>query len=212
MARNAGSLPAPAGVDTGTLSTEASRDPRVEARLGRRRFRSHLPPVRLHTFDSFTYRNFRLLWALAISAAAMALQEVVIGWLTYDLARSPFLISMALGLGGLPVLRIGPRGGLMVDSFDRRKLLALSSAYQVAVTLGFALIVIFNWVAPGNILGFALLAGLPWVVGVTRRCLARPLFPALASSWPSAFGLRRLIARGYGSAPRSPVCAREARA
>ena len=176
IARDGATLPEPVHADTaaaGAVPAEVRPDPPVDAHPGsRRRFRPHLPSVRLrlHTFDSFTYRNFRLLWGLTSSASAgWALQEVVIGWLTYDLTGSAFLTSMALGLGALPVLFVGPLGGLLVDSLDRRRLLATVSAYQALVTSAFAIMVMLDRVQAWGILSFALLSGLPWVVAEPSR-------------------------------------------
>ena len=183
VAGNAASPPEPVRMNTGAagaLPADIRQDSQVDTHSGpRRRFRPHLPSVRfrLHTFDSFTYRNFRLLWGLTSSASAgWALQEVVIGWLTYDLTGSAFLTSMALGLGALPVLVVGPLGGLLVDSLDRRSLLAAVSAYQAVVTSAFAIMVILDRIEAWGILSFALLAGLPWVVAEPSRMSLVPRF------------------------------------
>ena len=46
------------------------------------------------------------------------LQQVVVGWLIYDVSRSPFLTVLALGLGTMPALLTGPVGGVLA-SFDK---------------------------------------------------------------------------------------------
>lgn len=56
-------------------------------------------------------------------------QQLVVGWLIYDLTRSPLLTSLALGLDALPSLVAGPIGGLLADVWDRRRILVASSAY-----------------------------------------------------------------------------------
>ena len=176
---------------------------------GRHRLWSHLPLPRMrgrvHTLDSFQHREFRLLWsATAFSGAAFFLQQVILGWMTYDLTRSPLLTSIALGLDAFPVLLGGPLGGVLVDNWDRRKLMALLFAYQGVITLGFAVLVFLDMVGVGHIFGYALLVGLGNVIAeparvslvpnvVPRRILVNAF--ALVSM---AYSLTRLAAPAIG--------------
>ena len=141
----------------------------IAAPVRRGRLGRHLPsihaPLLAHTFDSFRFRDYRLLWAATVfSSGAFWLQQVVIGWLVYDHTRSPFLTSLALGVDALPILVVGPLGGLLADRSDRRKLLALVSGYQAVVTLTFALVVLLGSVETWHIFGFISVVGLAWVV------------------------------------------------
>ena len=62
-------------------------------------------PRKLHTFDAFHSRNYRFLWlATAIFSSGFWLQQVVVGWLAYEITGSPLMTSMALGLDALPIL------------------------------------------------------------------------------------------------------------
>ena len=129
------------------------------ARLAHRP-RVHLN-VRVHTLDSFRYRDFRLLWAGTVaSSAAMWVQQLVVGWLIYDLSRSAVMTSLGLGVGALPLLLVAPLGGLLADGWDRRKLLAFSFAYRAAVALGFTVVVMLGLVETWHIFLFSLMMGL----------------------------------------------------
>ena len=75
--------------------------------------------------------------ATAFSSGAFWLQQVIIGWLAYELTESAFLTTLAMGLDALPILIVGPVGGLLADSWDRRKLLAGMLAYQCLATAVF---------------------------------------------------------------------------
>ncbi len=171
----------------------------------RTRKKPSIPRVRLHTFDSFRYGNFRMLWGMTFSASAgWGIQEVVLGWLTYDLTRSALLTSLALGLGAVPFLLAGPLGGVLVDSWDRRRMLAAAMVYQALITVGFALVVIFERVEAWNILTFSFLMGLPWVVAEpTRMSLVARFVPkeALVNAFAlnaMAFSATRLAAPAAG--------------
>ena len=64
--------------------------------------------------------------------------------MTYDLTKSAFLTSLTFGLGVLPILLAGLPGGLLVDAWDRRKLLAVMYLYQALLALGFSIVVILG--------------------------------------------------------------------
>ena len=141
---------------------------------GRPPSRPHFPsiriPVKVHTFDSFRYRNYRLLWFTTFfSSAGFWLQQIIIGWLTYDLTQSAFLTTVAMGLDALPVLLLGPLGGVLVDSWDRRKLLIFIYAYQGVITAIFGFVVIMGWLETWHIFAFILMMGLAWVISDPTR-------------------------------------------
>ncbi len=120
---------------------------------------------KVHTFDSFRYFNYRFLWgATFFSSGGYWLQQVIIGWMAYDITRSPLLTSLALGLDALPILLVGPVGGVLVDGLDRRKLLVAIFAYQGALTLAFAAAVFLEQDRTWHLFAFTFLMGLSWVI------------------------------------------------
>jgi MFS family permease len=127
-------------------------------------------PAGLHTFDAFGYPAFRLLF-LAVSGAGGGywIQQVVVGWLIYDVTESPFLTSVALGLEAVPLLIMGPFGGFLVDVLDRRKLLTGVYVYQGTLALALAVGVILGYIGSGQIFVFLLLVGLSWVITEPAR-------------------------------------------
>ena len=182
--------------------------PRVRHR--RPSLRLHLPPplhfpVRLHTFDSFRYRDYRFLWAATFfSSSGFWLQQVVVGWVAYDITRSPFLTSVAIGLDALPFLLAGPLGGLVADAFDKRRLLIFAYLYQSVLTLAFASFVLLGTVAIWHMFAFILLTGLSWVITDPTRSSMLPgivpregLVNAFALS-SMAFSVSRLATPALG--------------
>ena len=126
--------------------------------------------VAAHTFDAFQYRNYRFLWASALGVGGgYWLQQVVVGWLIYEITRSAFFTSIALGLEAVPLLIAGPIGGFLVDVFDRRKLLIGIYLYQGSLALALGLGVVLWEVGPLEIFTFALLVGFSWVVSEPAR-------------------------------------------
>ncbi len=161
--------------------------------------RPHMPRIRpssirarVHTFESFKYRNYRLMWgATAFSSGAFWLQQVIIGWIAYDLTKSAFLTTLAMGLDALPILIVGPVGGLLADSWDRRKLLAGVLAYQCAATVVFGVVVMLGQLETWHIFAYIIAMGFAFVIlDPTRMTI-------IASSVPSntivnAFALNSL--------------------
>ena len=138
---------------------------RVFPRMHRPHVRTPRVRGRLHTFDSFRYRDYIFIWlATMFSSGGFWLQQVIVGWLTYEVTDSAFWTSVALGLDALPILFVGPVGGLLVDNFDRRKLMAFIYGYQAAVTLIFATVVLTGNLQAWHIFAFIFFMGLAWVV------------------------------------------------
>ena len=138
---------------------------RVFPRVHRPHIRAPRVRGRLHTFDSFRYRDYIFIWlATMFSSGGFWLQQVIVGWLTYEVTDSAFWTSVALGLDALPILFVGPVGGLLVDNFDRRKLMAFIYGYQATVTLVFSVVVLTGNLQAWHIFAFIFFMGLAWVV------------------------------------------------
>ena len=163
----------PAAELTGAIETPT-------APASRRRFRPHLrrphikpvhmPPVRVRTFESLRYRSYVFIWlATVFSSAGFWLQQVVVGWLTYEVTASAFWTSLALGLDALPILLVGPLGGVLVDNFDRKKLLAFVYGYQAVVATIFSIVAITGNLETWHIFAFIFFMGLSWVISDPAR-------------------------------------------
>ena len=84
-------------------------------------------------FSSLRVPNYRLYFAgQAISLSGTWMQSVAQGWLVLDLTGSGTAIGLVLALQFLPVLLLGPLGGVLADRIDKRRLLL---GTQVAAAL-----------------------------------------------------------------------------
>ena len=68
------------------------------------------------------------------------MQNVVLGALAYDLTRSPTFVSIVLFAQLGPMLFFSIVGGMLADTFDRRRLLVVVSATQAVLALALAAI------------------------------------------------------------------------
>lgn len=75
-------------------------------------------------FRVLKYRNFRLFFpGLATSQIGMWIQNIAINWLVYDITKSPFIMGTVMFFNAIPLLLLTPFAGVIVDKFNRHKLL-----------------------------------------------------------------------------------------
>ncbi len=121
----------------------------------------------------FASRDFGLyLAARFLSALAIQMQNVAIGWLVYDLTRGP----LALGLVGLasflPAVALALVTGHTADRYDRRAILVVCYVVTLGTALGLLAIAVGG---SGQVL---LIYGLLLVFGISRA-FANPAGQAL---------------------------------
>ena len=102
----------------------------------------------LRTFSSLqNNRDYRFLFTGTLfSSAAHWLQVVAIGWFALEITDSAFHSIMAVSVRSLPILVLGPWGGVLADRWDRRKL-----AMGTQVLMAVSAIVFATLVARGQV-------------------------------------------------------------
>ena len=144
--------------------------PTGNSRPRRSRFRPANLRMRVRTFDSFRYGRYLRLWfAMLCFSSGYWLQQIVVGWLTYDVTGSPMWTSLALGLDALPILLVGPIGGVLVDRFNRKRLIAFIYGYQATVSAIFAAIVLTGNLEIWHIFVYIPLMGVAIVINDPAR-------------------------------------------
>ncbi|MEA5457342.1 MFS transporter [Sinomonas sp. JGH33] len=92
-----------------------------------------------HTFISLRVHNFRLFAASHfIAVIAVWMQRIAQDWIVLQLSGSVAAVGVTVAMQFLPVLVLGPWGGLMADRFSKRRLLQIcqASAGLCAAVLG----------------------------------------------------------------------------
>lgn len=124
----------------------------------------------LQTFSSLRHRDYRLLWTGSLFASSGEwIQQLSIGWLTYHLTGSPFLLGAVNGFRSLPLLLLGPIGGVAADRFDRKRLMLSSQLLVAASSAIFATVVATGHVHIWNIILFTMLTGVAWSFNMPVR-------------------------------------------
>lgn len=136
-------------------------------------------PGGLHTFHSLRSYNYRLLWfGTLFSSSGQWIQQVTLGWLAYEMTGSALMLGVVNGVRALPLLFLGPLGGVAADQFDRRRLLLVSQWLLIAIALGFATLVLLGHVEVWHLLLFSLLSGIGWAINTpVRQTLVSQIVP-----------------------------------
>jgi MFS family permease len=105
-------------------------------------------------------RNYRLyFFGQGLSVLGTWMQRVAMHWLVYRLSGSELLLGLSGFMSQIPVLFLGPLGGLWADRFDRRRLLMLTQALAMVQAVLLAYLTLRGHVAVWHVLVMAGLLG-----------------------------------------------------
>lgn len=101
------------------------------------------------TFSSLRARNFRLYFiGQAISISGTWMQSFAQGWLVVSvLHKSPVDLAITVALPFVPMLLLGPFGGVVVDRSDKRRILFLTQSTAGVLALALGLLVALHHVS-----------------------------------------------------------------
>ena len=130
------------------VDAPAPPDPRPEQGTGR-------------AIDALRQRTFRRVYTGAFfSNIGTWMQNVVLGALAYDLTGSSTFVGIVLFAQLGPMLFFSMVGGLLADSFDRRRLLVTISATQALLALALAAVTRADDPSQAAIVGIVFLIGM----------------------------------------------------
>jgi MFS family permease len=95
------------------------------------------------TFSSLRVRNYRLYYiGQIISTTGTFMQQIAQAWLILQLTRSGIALGLVTALQYLPILFLGPYGGVVADRFSKRKILFFTQSTSGVLALILGLLVI----------------------------------------------------------------------
>lgn len=113
------------------------------------------------TFSSLANLNYRRYYSgQAISLIGTWMQTVAQSWLVLELTRSPTAVGLLVAVQTLPVLLLGPYGGVVADRVDKRRLMVLLQSTMGVLALVLGLLTVTGVVRVWEVFGLALLLGL----------------------------------------------------
>src|SRR6267143_294542 len=100
---------------------------------------------------AFRHRNFRLYFGgQSISLIGTWVQQIALSWTIYQLTHSSFLLGLVSFAGQLPLFILTPFAGVVVDRFNRHRIiiatqtLALVQAFVLAVVVSTGALQVWN--------------------------------------------------------------------
>jgi MFS family permease len=166
------------------------------------------------TFSSLKIRNYRLYYTgQVISTSGTFMQLIAQAWLVLKLTDSGTALGMVTALQYLPILFLGPYGGLIADRFSKRAILCLTQSIAGVLAVILGVLVATQWVTLWSVYVLAFCLGLvnsvdnptrqSFVVEIVGEAelknavtlysslvnLARIIGPAIAAAIIAAFGL-----------------------
>ncbi|WP_423798577.1 MFS transporter [Neobacillus sp. SAB-20_R2A] len=160
------------------------------------------------TFASLGFRYFRYLWiSSALANSGQYSFTVAASWLIYSLSNSTALVGTAVFATMIPGVLFGPIIGVLVDRFDRRRLLTIAVFSNACNTGALALLSLLGIVSPWVVIMCAFFLGICFNLQMTCTNAIMPdLIPK--NTLYNATALQGTISHGagfIGSALASPI-------
>ncbi len=112
------------------------------------------------TFSALGVARYRWIWIGSfISNLGMWVQKVAQPWVILQLSASPFLLGLDGFLQDIPLLLFLLVGGVVVDRFDKRKILMLSQVVQLSAAATISVLIFFNHLAVSVVLVLSFVVG-----------------------------------------------------
>jgi MFS family permease len=93
------------------------------------------------TFRALKHRNYRLFFAgQVVSLVGTWAQQVAMGWLTWRLTGSPWLLGVVAFSANAGMLLLGSFAGVLTDRVDRRRALLVTQSLMMAQAITLALL------------------------------------------------------------------------
>jgi MFS family permease len=106
----------------------------------------------LGTFAALRHREFRLLWAgQAATAMAMWMDQVVRGWLLYELTNSPVQLGLVHGIQAIPILVLSPVAGSVADRYPRKLQVVVAQVLAGLMYVVLALLIMSGRIRPWHV-------------------------------------------------------------
>ncbi|MBQ9246201.1 MFS transporter [bacterium] len=107
----------------------------------------------LSTFRSLKYKNFRLFFpGLIASQIGLWIQNIAMGWLVYNMTKSPFMMGTIMFFNAIPLFFVTPFAGVIIDKFSRHKLLIIIQILFAVQSLLLAILTLSGLIRIWNII------------------------------------------------------------
>jgi len=127
-------------------------------------------PALPRTFRALRYRNFRLFFiGQGLSVLGTWLQQVAMGWLTYRLSGSVWLLGVVAFCGNVGILAFGTFAGVIADHVHRRHALFVTQTVMLLQAVVLAGLTWSGHIAVWHLIVLALVLGMAHAFDVPLR-------------------------------------------
>jgi len=141
-----------------TLSVATLREGATSADAGAARKRGVLS--RIHTFDSLSIRDYRLLWLGQLDTSlGQWMDNISRGYLIYQITSSPLQLGLVAAMRGIPLFLFGIVAGALADRSGRKMQLIVAQVTNAVLNLILATLVLTHRVQPWHVYVTAFLVG-----------------------------------------------------
>ncbi|MGH7616622.1 MAG: MFS transporter [Gemmatimonadaceae bacterium] len=119
------------------------------------------PSARPHIVRALAHRNYRLFFGgQSVSLMGTWITRIATSWLIYRLTNSAFLLGMVGFCGQIPTLVLSPFAGVLVDRWDRHRLLVVTQVMSALQSLALALLAFTHTITVGWVLALQVVQGI----------------------------------------------------
>jgi MFS family permease len=107
---------------------------------------------RIHTFDSLSIRDYRLLWLGQLDTSmGQWMDSITRSYLIYHITSSPLQLGLVAAIRGIPLFLFGIVAGAMADRSGRKAQLVVAQVTNALLNLILATLVLTNRVQPWHV-------------------------------------------------------------
>ena len=100
---------------------------------------------RIHTFDSLSIRDYRLLWLGQLDTSlGQWMDSITRGYLIYHITSSPLQLGLAAAMRGIPLFLFGIVAGALADRSGRKAQLIVAQVTNAVLNLILATLVAYE--------------------------------------------------------------------
>ncbi|HEX6440511.1 MAG TPA: MFS transporter [Candidatus Binatia bacterium] len=119
---------------------------------------------------SLRHRNYRLyLTGQLVSVCGTWMQQVALSWLVYRLTGSATLLGVVGFASQIPILVLGPIGGVINDRYSTHRVAVWTQCGALAQALLLALLALTGWIQPVHIILLGMALGIVYAFDMPAR-------------------------------------------
>jgi MFS family permease len=121
-------------------------------------------------FRALAHRNYRLyFFGQGVSVVGTWMQQLAVGWLVFLLTGAPFWLGVAGFAGQIPSLFLAPAAGVLVDRWNRHRLLLLTQSLAMTQAFTLAYLTGSGGITVAQVIGLSLFLGVVNAFDLTAR-------------------------------------------